>query len=116
MQPVAGSGFVQKRRGCHSRNLGLRSATRVAPRRQKQRDREAGWVEADAALPANLDARHASGCPLCWKQTGAQRAAFVTAGDLLRPGEELYSPPGQELLGVITSHGLFRESYRSIRK
>jgi hypothetical protein len=57
-------------------------------------------------LFCSMDGIALSNCPLCWKQTGAQRAAFVTAGDLLRPGEELYSPPGQELLGVITSHGL----------
>src|ERR1700674_4956778 len=32
------------------------------------------------------------------------------------PGGEVDSPPGQELLGVITSHGPSRESYRSSRK
>ena len=37
-------------------------------------------------------------------------------GSLLRPGEDCESSPGQELLGVITSHGPFRESYRSSRK
>ena len=38
------------------------------------------------------------------------------AGGLLRPGEEWRSPPGQELLGVVTSHGPFRECYNSSRK
>ena len=32
------------------------------------------------------------------------------------PGEECISPPGPELLGVITSHGLSRESYRPFPK
>ncbi len=32
------------------------------------------------------------------------------------PRRGLHSPPGQELLGVITSHGPSRESYRSFRK
>src|SRR5258708_2006615 len=35
---------------------------------------------------------------------------------LLRPGAEYHSPPGQELLGVITSHGPSRDSYRASRK
>jgi hypothetical protein len=35
---------------------------------------------------------------------------------LLRPGEDSDSPPGQELLGVITSHGPSRESYTSAQK
>jgi hypothetical protein len=34
----------------------------------------------------------------------------------VRPGEERYSPPGQELLGVVTSHGPFRESYTIAQK
>ena len=32
------------------------------------------------------------------------------------PGRGVDSPSGRELLGVITSHGPFRESYRSPRK
>jgi hypothetical protein len=34
----------------------------------------------------------------------------------MRPGEETYSPPGPELLGVVTSHGPSRESYTPSRK
>src|SRR2546427_12895260 len=41
---------------------------------------------------------------------------LLRSGGLLRPGEESNSSPGQELLGVITSHGPSRESYRSSRK
>jgi len=37
-------------------------------------------------------------------------------GDPLRPGEERRSPPGQELLGVVTSHGPSRESYTPAQK
>jgi hypothetical protein len=32
------------------------------------------------------------------------------------PGRGVESPPGRELLGVITSHGPFRESYSPTRK
>ena len=32
------------------------------------------------------------------------------------PGRGVDSPPGRELLGVITSHGPFRESYSPTRK
>src|SRR5271169_3970569 len=32
------------------------------------------------------------------------------------PWRGVDSPPGQELLGVITSHGPYRESYRSAQK
>ena len=35
---------------------------------------------------------------------------------MLRPGEESDSPPRHELLGAITSHGPFRESYTPARK
>ena len=38
------------------------------------------------------------------------------AGGLPRPGGEIVPPPGQELLGVITSRGPSRESYNSMRK
>jgi hypothetical protein len=38
------------------------------------------------------------------------------AGGLPRPGGEIGSPPGQELLGVITSHGPCRESYKQSRE
>src|SRR5436309_85973 len=34
----------------------------------------------------------------------------------MRPGEECDSPPGQEFLGVVTSHGFYRESNTSSRK
>jgi hypothetical protein len=34
----------------------------------------------------------------------------------MRPGEETCSSPGPELLGVVTSHGPFRESYTASRK
>jgi hypothetical protein len=48
------------------------------------------------------------------------RALDVSDLDVLSrrfaPRRGVDSPPGQELLGVITSHGPFRESYRSSRK
>ena len=41
---------------------------------------------------------------------------FQRAGGLLRPGEESIPLQGNELLGVITSHGPPRESYSPSRK
>ena len=38
------------------------------------------------------------------------------AGGLPRPGGEVGPPPGQELLGAVTSHGPSRESYKQTRE
>ena len=38
------------------------------------------------------------------------------AGGLPRPGGEVGPPPGQELLGAVTSHGPSRESYKQSRE
>src|SRR6266567_10178 len=41
-------------------------------------------------------------------------ADFAMSRRLLRPGEEYHSPPGQELLGVITSHGPSRPTSEGV--